>query len=241
MLTNKSSVTIALPIGTDPSGIVTAIVKFRLTMKSPRANDCSMGSPLVAATYRSTAETDDIGPAMKVLNPRQRAVVHYLLDHGYGADSLHWTEACAAAGYSPDNDGNTGGLRVTATRLRHNPKLGEAIIEEGKRRVTLDLPAFLQTIRIIGRDHTHKDGLKAALAGAAMSGVSPVTVSRNEHVHKHEGGSLMDQIRADCAVLGLDPEEFIRGRMKDITPRPVLIEHDEDAIIHAQLREAGLI
>ena len=55
-----------------------------------------------------------------------------------------------------------------------------------------------------------------------MSGVSAITVSKSEqHVIHH--GSLMDQVRADCAALGLDADEFLRGRMKDVTP--TTLEH----------------
>ena len=167
------------------------------------------------ANYESPNADPELGPAMKELNPRQRAVVHYLLDTGKGGSPGDWPDACKAAGYSPD--GSDGALRVTAHRLRHDPRLSEAIVEEGKRRQAHNLPAFLKTISSIGADIAHKDALKAALAGAAMVGVSPVTVSKTEnHVIHH--GSLLDQIRADCAILGIDADEFVRGRMKDVTP-----------------------
>ncbi len=177
-----------------------------------------MGSPNVPALYY-TGDEKRLGPAMRELNDRQRAVVCYLLDHG----SDNFTEACKAAGYS--KDGSYDALRITASRLRNTPAISAALVEEGKRRVNLYLPMALRTISSIAGDTAHKDALKAATTLAAMSGVSAVTVSKSEqHVIHHD--SLMDDIRAGAAILGLDPEKLLRGRMKDVTPQPAQIEYD---------------
>lgn len=174
------------------------------------------------ALYSSpNADASRLGPAMKELNPRQQAVVHYLLDTG----SDNFSEAARAAGYS--QDGSDGALRVTAHRLKQDPRIDAAIIEEGKRRMGHSLPVFLKTIRTIGGDIAHKDALKAATTGAAMSGVSAISVSKSEnHVIHH--GSMMDDVRAMATLLGVDAEELLRGRMKDITPEPPQIEHHSD-------------
>ena len=141
-------------------------------------------SPNTPATYHSPiARDEDLGPAMRALNPRQQAIVSYLLDTGQ-VDSDAWTEAALQVGYSPS--GNRKAASVTAHTLRHSPKITAAIQEEARRRVGNDLPMFLKTIRTIASDPSHKDALKAATTGAAMAGVSAVTLSRNEtHVTHH--------------------------------------------------------
>ena len=183
------------------------------------------------AAYQSAAADEArLGPAMKALNPRRRAVIYWLLDNGRGSNRGDWLDACRAAGYSVPDEGDQmseTAIRVTSHRLRHDPRMSEALIEEGKRRVANDLPTFLATIRTIGANTAHKDALKAALAGAAMVGVSPLTISKTEHTHVHTS-TLMDDVRAAAAVLGIDPDEMLRGRMKDVTPAPPQIENNPD-------------
>lgn len=171
------------------------------------------------ALYESpNADADNLGPAMRELNQRQRAVVYYLLDTG--TDS--WSEAAREAGYS--HNGSEGGLRVTAHRLRHDPRMAAALVEEGRRRPAYNLGVYFKTMDAIARDPAHKDALKAATTLAAMVGVSPISISKTEtHVHHHT--DAMDDVRAAAAILGVDPEALMRGRLKDVTPRPAQIEH----------------
>lgn len=167
--------------------------------------------------YRSGAlDKGKLGPAMTALNPRQRGVVDWLVTNG----SSDFNTAAEAAGYMKDS---ISGFRVQVYRLRHDPKVNEAIVEEGKRRVAHELPSFLRTIVAIGTDPTHKDALKAALAGAAMSGVSPISVSKSEHEHR----VIVDDRQAiEQGLLMLPPEIAAQLRaamlppMIDITPSP---------------------
>lgn len=172
--------------------------------------------------YHSAFEPEtetDLGPAMRALNSRQRAVIYYLLDGGQLSSYGGWSKACRAAGYA----GNDGACYLQASRMKRDPKMSEALVEEGRRRVAHDIPGYLATLRAIGTDPSHKDAIKGALAGLGMVGISPVSVSRSEHVVRHTSGSLLDQIRADCAAIGVDPEEFLRGRL--IEAPHALIEH----------------
>lgn len=166
------------------------------------------------ALYQTPNHADP-GPAMKELNARQQAVIYYMIDTG--ADN--WTEACKEAGYS--QDGSYDALRVQASRMKRDPRIAAALVEEGKRRVNFDLPTALKTIRTIAGDIAHKDALKAATTLAAMSGVSAVTVSKTEHTHIHTG-DLMERARAAAERLGIRLEDIGAGvsqpRMKDVTP-----------------------
>lgn len=157
-----------------------------------------------------------LGPAMKALNPRQRAVVDYMITTG----STDFNAAAEAAGYMNES---RNGFRVQVYRLAHDPRLSEAIIEEGKRRMAHSLPAFLRTITEIGTDKSHKDALKAALAGAAMSGVSPVTVTKHEHQHNVHVDAKAE-IEAGLLQLPPDVADMLRQKLLppttiDVTPQ----------------------
>ncbi len=174
------------------------------------------------ALYQSpNADADKLGPAMKSLNPRQQAVVHYLLDTG----TDNFSEAARASGYS--EDGSDGALRVTAHRLKQNPDIAEALVEEGKRRMAHSLPVFLKTIRMIGGDISHKDALKAATTGAAMSGVSAVSVSKSEQhvIHHGDPGAAIE-----AKLARLSPEKAAALRAALGLPTIIDITPEKDAL-----------
>jgi phage terminase small subunit len=162
-------------------------------------------------------EDGELGPAMKALPPRRRAFVDYVVTTG---DPV-WTNAVVNAGYTSNRDA----AAVTAHRLSHDPRITAAIREESVRRVNLHLPLAIRTIIDIAGNPQHKDALKAALAVAGMSGLSPV--SRTEH-HVVHHDSLMDEVRAAANVLGVDAEALMRGHI-----RPLTIEHEPVRIADA--------
>ncbi len=145
-------------------------------------------------------------------------VVDYLVTAGKLGDEKGFTEACRAVGYRHQGGQEHSGIRVQAHRLRHNPRISEAILEEGRPRIGLALPGFLSTVIAIGTDPAHPHGLKAALAGLAMDGMSPV--HRSESVVTHVDGDLMDRARAAAARLGIDLSQLE-------APLPLVIEHED--------------
>ena len=167
------------------------------------------------ATYRSPALVDaTLGPAMRALNPRQQAFVDYIVTTG----TQNFAEAAREVGYSQ----HPGTSTVQGYKLRHSQMVAEAIIEEGKRRVNMHLPLALQTVISIASDPSHKDALKAGLALMAMSGVSPVALSKTEK-HVIHTGSPLENIEARLAVLPTDVADMLRqkllpARMIDLTP-----------------------
>ena len=175
--------------------------------------------PNTPALYHSPYVADsDLGPAMRALNPRQQAIVAYLLDTGQ-VDKDAWTEAAIAVGYSPS--GNRQAAAQTAHNLRHSPKVTAAIQEEARRRVGNDLPMFLKTIRTIAGDPSHKDALKAATTGAAMAGVSAISLSKTEtHVTHHL--DPFDEIERNLALLPPERAAVLRKMLLpptiDVTP-----------------------
>ena len=180
-----------------------------------------MGATNLPATYHSPAMIDaTLGPAMRALNERQQAFVDYVVTTG----TKNFAEAAREVGYSQ----NLGTSKVIGHKFRHSQGIADAIIEEGKRRVNLHLPMALQTAITIASDPSHKDALKAALALMAMSGVSPVTMSKTEtHVIHH--GTPLENIEARLAVLPPDVADMLRkqllpAKIIDITPDPTEAE-----------------
>lgn len=174
-----------------------------------------MSNKNAPAIYHSPAMIDAaLGPAMRALNDRQKAFVDYVVTTG----TKNFTEAARAVGYSEHMPTSY----QQAHAMRHSQAITDAIIEEGKRRVNMHLPMALQTAIQIAGDPSHKDALKAALALMAMSGVSPVTLSKTEtHVVHH--GTPLENIEARLAVLPPDVANLLRQqllppRMIDITP-----------------------
>lgn len=180
------------------------------------------------AKYHSPRETSgDMGPAMKELNERERAIVYYLLDHPAPVGQENFSAACRAAGYSTASDD---ALRVTASRKRRDPRIAAALVEEGKRELNMALPGALATLTSIAADRSHKDATKAALAVLGMSGISPVALSKTE-TNVNVNVNLHDDVAAAAAILGVDPDQLLRGRIIDVTPEPApppAIPHYED-------------
>lgn len=175
------------------------------------------------ATYQSPAMFNaSLGPAMRALNPRQQAFVDYVVTTG----TRNFSEAAREAGYS----GHPATTQVQASKMRHSQAVADAIIEEGKRRVNMHLPMALQTVLTIASDPSHKDALKAGLALMAMSGVSPVTMSKSEqHVIHH--GTPLENIERRLALLPPDIADALRKQllppaMIDITPSRELTDEE---------------
>ena len=60
-------------------------------------------------------------------------------------------------------------------------------------------------------------------AAARSSGPGVQQVQRSEH-HVVHHTSLMDDVRAAAAVLGVDPDALMRGRLTDQSPTPIEVE-----------------
>lgn len=161
----------------------------------------------------------ELGPYMRILNPRQQALVWYILETG----TDNWTEAVTKVGYT----GNYETLRVTASRLRRDPKIGLAIKEVAATRPNFDLPLALGTIRRIAADPTHKDAGKMALALAGMAGMSPIVRTEQHNTHLVISDPMV-AVEAKLAMLPPEVAEALRTQLFppeqrkviDVTPTP---------------------
>jgi len=176
------------------------------------------------------------GPAMAALNPRQRSFVDYLVSIGGGKGDQ--TEAYVKAGYEVKSREVA---QAASSRLMKDDRIIAAIREECERRLTTEgLTLAVRGMLTVLRDPSHKDFAKLATHVASIAGISPVSKSQVEHRHVVDLG---DQFRADCAALGIDPEELLHGRMQNVTPEkvaPLQIEHAETMTIEEVLRSAGI-
>lgn len=128
-------------------------------------------------------DADTLGPAMRALNPRQRAFVIAYCE----MDKPSATEAARVAGYadnplSRDSDAGKGAIRVQAARLMQRQDVRAAMVEECRRRLAWDLPVHMAAVKSIALNDQHRDQLKAALALMNRGGLPDV----REVVHQHE-------------------------------------------------------
>ena len=160
-------------------------------------------------------EEAEYGPAMKALKTdKRRAFVNYVISTG----GTNMTKAAQHAGYASNSEQ---AASVAGYKLSHDPRIIAALREEGERRVGTHLGMALQTIIDIASTPLHKDAFKAATAIAAMAGVQQVQRSEHHVVHHT---SLMDDVRAAAAVLGVDPDALMRGRLTDQSQTPIEVE-----------------
>lgn len=151
-----------------------------------------------------------MGPAMRELNERERAVVYWLMDNPSPNGTQNFTEACRQAGYQGGSDA----LRVMGYRKRHDPRIAAALVEEGRRSIAvLGVPVATATLLSAAADRSHKDAIKASMSILGMSGISPVTVMKNETTVSHEV-NLGDDVRAALELVNA----LRTGQMIDVTP-----------------------
>jgi hypothetical protein len=145
--------------------------------------------------------TKSLGPAMRALTKRQRAFVVELLLRG---DDNH-TAAARAAGYK-DSESDAG-IRVTAYRLTHDPKVLAALKEESERRLRSTLPMAVNVVAKIANDETakHGDRLKAASMIMNRAGMSDTI----EHHHVHEHKLADDELLAEAKAAGIDTTPYL--------------------------------
>ena len=143
-----------------------------------------------------------LGPAMRAINPKQRAFVYAMLETG-GASAAR---AAAMSGYGT----TPGSQKVTAHRLAHDSGILSAIREESEKRIQAHVMlGASQLARIAGEDG-HKDQFKAALALLDRGGL--LVASEHKITVDHGGGSnkeVIDRIKVLADALGLDQKKLL--------------------------------
>ena len=97
--------------------------------------------------YNTLAEIEQRGPKWMALAPQYRRVLDYYLD------CHNQTEACRLAGYQDgeasgeaNGRGKGAGLRVQASRIFGRLDVKEALLEEIRRRISINLPLHVKVV-----------------------------------------------------------------------------------------------
>lgn len=144
-----------------------------------------------------------LGPAMTVLNDRQRAFVIALNNAG----GKNATEAARAAGYI---DSGSGGIKVQAHHMLHDPRIQAAILEDARARFVGDLHETLDRIEGIAKNTQHPkqlDALKIKLHHAGMVEVKRTEIDVTGTVTFEQ---KIDRLTQLARATGKDPEEVLR-------------------------------
>ena len=152
------------------------------------------------------ADEEKLGPAMKALNPRQRAFVDAMFVLGMRAT---YADAARAAGYK--NDSETG-LRVQAHRLAHGERVQAAFREEAERRSAGLLPVAHAAQTDILTNPTHPDHFRAVKHVQALAGVAPKMVHIVEH--KTDRASMLQELTGFLQQL----QAMTGNTVIDVTP-----------------------
>lgn len=155
------------------------------------------------AIIEPVEDTRGLGPAMKAINPQQRAFVMALLETG-GQDN---TLAARMAGYGGDS---ATGVRTTAYRLAHDAKVVEAIREHADKTIRSSVALGASVLVEIARDTMHKDRFKAANALLDRGGL--LLVQKSEVHHTHTDGTTKEMIAEIVALaekMGIDPAQLL--------------------------------
>lgn len=156
------------------------------------------------------------GPAMKALNPRQRAFVISMLETGKNNNMLH----AKNAGYS----GTDQALAVTGYRLSHDDRIQAAVHEEAQRR--LNSAAVIATSRVVSLldSNDEKIQLKAAEMLFNRTGLHAKTEHKVTVEHIEDDKTLVDQARRLAAELGVDITKMIGYSQTQLEDRGPVID-----------------
>jgi phage terminase small subunit len=147
----------------------------------------------------------ELGPAMKVLNERQRAFVRYLVTEkpGYGA----LTRAYRKAGYGKNSKAAT--LAKEAHHMSRDERIIAAIAEECRKVIRLGHPEAVAAMFNMIRDPAHRDHARAVMG--LLDRVDPIATKHSIDVtHRtidpdHEA---LEELRA-ARKLGATREKLV--------------------------------
>lgn len=155
----------------------------------------------------------ECGPAMAVLNERQRAFVRAYIAlgrNGYQDNSL----AAKEAGYT----GSDEHLRVQGHRLSHDPRVMAAILEEAKKGVSVAAAVVGYPVLVeiaLDADAPRKDRIKCALALMDRGGIPAMTEHKVSVDHGPNNERMLALAKRFAAELGVD-ETRLLGVNRDV-------------------------
>lgn len=140
---------------------------------------------------------------MLALNERQRAFVFHLVDQG----GANFTRAASKAGY----EGDVATLQVQGSRLAHDERISEAMVEEARRRLhASSLLAVSELHKIIEDPETSR----AVRLRAIQMNLNRVGLASSQtHLVKHQvtvtDADKIANIQEMARKLGMDPAKLL--------------------------------
>jgi hypothetical protein len=151
-------------------------------------------------------EEDDLGPKMQALTVLQRNFVLAITDR----TTKNHSAAMRAAGY----EGVAGDER--SRTMARNPKVQEAMLEEGKRQLKGMVPDALAELWaiLINPQIDPNVRLKAILAVLDRTGIASVQEKKLTVEHIGQDASLLSRIETLATGLGIDAKLLLGSRVK---------------------------
>ncbi|CAB4132135.1 hypothetical protein UFOVP134_40 [uncultured Caudovirales phage] len=149
----------------------------------------------------------DLGPAMRELNPSQRAFVFAVVE--CGGD---YTRAAAAAGYGDkgkDQATYVNTIRAAGSRLSRDKKVIAAMREEAERRLQASALMAVEQLKLMALDPHSKHQYKAAVALLDRLGMAPIDRKEITVKHRMTDEQLKASIRDFADKMGLDPAKLL--------------------------------
>jgi len=142
---------------------------------------------------------EELGPAMRKLNDRQkRYVIAWLME----PSSQGHSRAVRIAGYG---NGNSNSERQQAWLLSHNPRVMAAVKEEADRRMKYGAIIAASRLLEFVEDKTHKDSFKATVEMLNRAGLIVETQHRVIVENDDNMLSAIERVKVQAHKLGLDP------------------------------------
>lgn len=175
----------------------------------------------------SPDEIAGLGPAMSLLNERQRILIKTLIDY----PGMSNVDAARHAGYGGEKAAaNPDVMKQCAFQALSTEKMIAALQEEVSRRYrSRGAIVGLNVMLEIAADPAHKDRLRAADMLASRAGFHSVQEHRVTHTDQ-TGEEMVEKIRRLAVVLGVDPARLLGGNVSRETTVDAakVIEHRED-------------
>lgn len=150
-------------------------------------------------------EIEELGPAMRALNERQRRFVIAFFVTGRREKAAH------IAGYAGEPDSNL--IGVSAYSVWHQPKVQAAIKEFGEQSIMAGLvPMATAVLEDAMKKGDIKEQTKAALAIMDRTGFH----AKSEQIIRQPDRTRLEEIREIvrlCHAQGLDPRKLIGGAL----------------------------
>jgi phage terminase small subunit len=167
------------------------------------------------AIIPAISDDQDMGPAMRKLLPQQRAWVVAFLETGPRENAAAAARAAQYGADSPTPEQADKAARVAGNRLRHDPKVLDAIHELAKDRFRLVAMRATEELVMLLKSEDPKVKLKAIdmiLARTGLNTVQEVNVKHSHDISVMDDKAMIRRIALLAQEQGMDPIKLLGSR-----------------------------